>query len=140
MTGKRRKFVILIVAFSVITFGWITIGTGSEEVPYVSINELKRNGDQFHQNQFRLGGYVENGSISYMDDHLIVEFTLTQEESILPIRYEGLTPDMFKDDAEVIVVGRMEEDIFVADQLMTKCASRYEVDVMAPDSPNLPEI
>ena len=140
MPGQRRKFVILIVAFSIITFGWITIGTSSEEVPYVSIGELKSNGEQYHQNQFRLGGYVENGSISYMDDHLSVNFTLTQEEANLPIRYEGLTPDMFKDDAEVIVVGRMEEDVFVADQLMTKCASRYEVDVMTPDSPNHPEI
>jgi len=140
MPGQRRKFVILIVAFSVITFGWITIGTSSEEVPYVSINDLKNNGDNYHQTQFRLGGYVELGSITYKDDHLSVEFMLVQEESQLPIQYTGLTPDMFKDDAEVIVVGRMENDVFIADQLMTKCASRYEVDVTEPHSPLRPEI
>lgn len=140
MPGQRRKFVILIVAFSVITFGWITIGTSSEEVPYVSINDLKNNGEQYHQNQFRLGGYVEIGSITYIDDHLSVEFMLVQEEAQLPVQYTGLTPDMFKDDAEVIVVGRMEDDVFIADQLMTKCASRYEVDVTAPDSPLHPGI
>ena len=39
---------------------------------------------------------------------------------------------MFKDDAEVIVEGRLQGDLFVANNLMTKCASRYEVDLTEP--------
>ena len=33
---------------------------------------------------------------------------------------------MFKDKAEVIVEGNYVDGIFIADQLQTKCASRYE--------------
>ena len=132
MPNQRRKFVILIVAFTVVTFGWISIGTGAEEVPFVSIDQLLDHNNGLTQVNFRLGGYVEPGSISYSDDHLTVQFTMLQEESHLQVSYSGLTPDMFKDDAEVIIEGQLSGEIFVANNLMTKCASRYEVDLSEP--------
>ncbi len=132
MPGQRKKFIILIVAFSVVTFGWITIGAGSDEVPYVSIAQLVDTDHEWKQTRFRLGGYVDEGSIVYSNARRTVEFTLIQEDDQLPVRYEGLTPDMFKDDAEVIVLGQLDDGVFVADNLMTKCASRYEVDISEP--------
>lgn len=132
MPRQRRKFVVLIVAFTIVTFGWITIGTGADEVPYVSISHLLSEGHTMVQENFRLGGYVEEGSIVYADDHLTVEFTMLQEDARLKVRFTGLAPDMFKDDAEVIVEGRLQGDLFVANNLMTKCASRYEVDLTEP--------
>lgn len=132
MPRQRRKFVVLIVAFTVVTFGWITIGTGADEVPYVSISHLLNESSSMVQNNFRLGGYVEEGSIVYADDHLTVEFIMVQEESRLKVSFTGLAPDMFKDDAEVIIEGQLHGDLFVADNLMTKCASRYEVDLTEP--------
>ena len=132
MPRQRRKFVVLIVTFTIVTFGWITVGTGAEEVPFVSIEHLLNEGHTMIQENFRLGGYVEEGSIVYADDHLSVEFTMVQEESRLKVRFTGLAPDMFKDDAEVIVEGQLRGELFVADNLMTKCASRYEVDLTEP--------
>ena len=132
MPGQRKKFIILIVAFSVVTFGWITIGAGSEEVPYVSIAQLVETGADWKQTRFRLGGNVDEGSIVYSNARRTVEFTLIQEGDRLPVRYEGLTPDMFRDEAEVIVLGQLDDGVFVADNLMTKCASRYEVDISEP--------
>ena len=132
MQSQRRKFAILIVSFTVITFGWISIGTGAEEVPYVSIEQLRTDGKDMSQTQFRLGGYVVPGTINYSDDHLSVNFTMVQEDAELMVRFKGLPPDMFKDDAEVIIEGSMEGETFVADNLMTKCASRYEADLSEP--------
>ena len=132
MQSQRRKFVILIVAFSVVTFGWITIGTGADEVPYLSIEQLLTEGHAMPQENFRLGGYVQEGSIIYADDRLSVEFTMLQEDTHLKVHYKGLTPDMFRDDAEVIVEGQLVGELFVANNLMTKCASRYEADLSDP--------
>ena len=133
MPGQRKKFIILIVAFTVVTFGWITIGTGSEEVPYVSIAQLVETDSDWKQTRFRLGGYVHEGSIVYSNARRTVEFMLVQEDDRLPVRFEGLTPDMFKDNAEVIVLGQLDGGVFVADNLMTKCASRYEVEITEPE-------
>jgi cytochrome c-type biogenesis protein CcmE len=129
MKSQRLKFVILIVVVAAITFGWIVIGTGDEEVPYVSISELREKEGTWKQRRFRLGGMVEIGSIAYSPDRLSVEFIMLQGEEQLQVHYKGLTPDMFKDEAEVIVEGEYKDGVFLADNLITKCASRYEVEL-----------
>ena len=134
MDSQRRKFVILIVVVSLITFGWITVGTGTEEVPYVSIEELLEKQGTWKQDRFRMGGLVKEGSIAYSSDRLHVEFTIFQDDDRLSVHYTGLTPDMFRDGAEVIIEGQFHEGVFLADNLMTKCASRYEVDLMDPSA------
>jgi cytochrome c-type biogenesis protein CcmE len=140
MKRQRVKFIILIAAVAVIAAGWITIGTGGEEVPYVSIAELLEKKDSWKQDRFRLGGRIEEGSITYAPDRLSVDFVLIQGETDLPVHYNGLTPDMFKDDAEVIVIGRLNGENFHAEELMTKCASRYEVEYTGKDPDNSAEI
>ncbi len=134
MQNQRMKFVALILVVAVITVGWIVTGTGPEEVPYVSIKQLQSNAGQWQQNRIRLGGLVEDGSISYSDDRLNVDFIIKQEQAQLPVRYRGLTPDMFAEGAEVIIEGNLEGEVFMADNLMTKCASRYEAEIIDPQA------
>lgn len=134
MQNQRKKFVVLIMVVTVITVGWIVIGTGPEEVPYVSIMELRSTEGQWKQTRFRLGGLVEDGSISYSGDRLNVNFIIKQDQAQLPVRYRGLTPDMFAEGAEVIIEGKLEGEVFMADNLMTKCASRYEAEIIDPQA------
>lgn len=134
MKSQRLKFAILIVVIVSLTFGWIVISTGEEEVPYVSITELLEKEGAWKQKRFRLGGLVEIGSIAYSPDRLSVNFIMSQGEARLLVHYTGLTPDMFKDEAEVIVEGEYNEGVFLADNLMTKCASRYEVEISETDN------
>lgn len=134
MDNQRVKFSALIIAVAVITIGWITVGTGSEEVPYVSIDELTQKQGEWTQNRFRMGGLVEAGSIVYSENNLRVDFVIHQDDSRLQVTYKGLPPDMFKDGAEVIIEGGYKENVFIADNLMTKCASRYEEDLTAPEN------
>jgi cytochrome c-type biogenesis protein CcmE len=45
----------------------------------------------------------------------------------LPIVYNGEVPDLLKDEAQAIVIGRMGEDgIFYAEELQLKCPTKYE--------------
>ncbi len=131
---QNKKFVALIMVVAVVTVGWIVIGTGPEEVPYVSIKELQSSEGQWKQNRIRLGGLVEDGSISYSGDRLNVDFIIKQDQAHLPVRYRGLTPDMFAEGAEVIIEGKLEGEVFMADNLMTKCASRYEAEIIDPQA------
>ena len=128
MKNQRLKFVILIAAATLIVFGWLTIGTEEEEVPYVSIAELHENQDTWEQHRLRLGGLVEAGSIVHSADRLSVDFVMIQGDKGLPVHYSGLTPDLFQESVEVIIEGEFRDGVFTADNLMTKCASRYEVE------------
>ncbi len=134
MDNQRAKFSALIIAVAVIAIGWITVGTGTEEVPYVSITELVDNQANWTQDRFRMGGLVEEGSIVYSENNLRVDFVLHQGASRLQVSYLGLPPDMFTDGAEVIIEGEYKNEVFTADNLMTKCASRYEQDPTEPDN------
>ena len=134
MKSQRPKFAIFIAATALIVFGWLTIGTDEEKVPYVSIAELHENQDTWNQNRFRLGGLVEAGSIIYSTDRLSVDFAMVQGRERLPVHYSGLTPDLFKDSVEVIIEGEFRDGVFTADNLMTKCASRYEVELTGEDA------
>ena len=134
MKSRQMKFTVLIVAATLVIFGWLTVGTEAEEVPYVSIAELHENQDTWQQHRFRLGGLVEAGSIAYSADRLSVDFVMVQGNERLPVHYSGLTPDLFKDSAEVIIEGEYRDSVFTADNLMTKCASRYEVELAGEDT------
>lgn len=123
----QQKFIIVIVSLAALLMAWISFEFQAEEVPFVSVSDLLEKSHEFSQQRFRLGGQVEEGSINYSDDHLTVFFTLKQGESTLAVEYEETAlPDLFKDGAEVIVEGAYINGKLNADNLMTKCASRYE--------------
>ena len=124
---SNLKFIIAILGLSIISISWIVIDFESEEVPFISISDLLKHHNLYSQEKFRLGGNVKIGSISYSDDRLDIYFKLKQGESILRVKHHSAAvPDLFKDGSEVIVEGIYQNDIFEAENLMTKCASRYE--------------
>ncbi len=123
----QKKFAIVIAAFAVVVVGWISIDFKSDEVPYISVSDLLENTREFSQDRFRLGGNVSDGSIEYSKDRLTVNFALEQGNRMIPVEYTSAAlPDLFGDGAEVIVEGEYDGKLFTADNLMTKCASRYE--------------
>ena len=46
----------------------------------------------------------------------------------LPVRYNGILPDMFAAGRDVIVEGRVEDGVFHAKALLTTCPSKYEAE------------
>ena len=85
----------------------------------------------------RVSGYVQAGSIQKDNSQSQVEFLVFEKESdqTLPVIYQGIIPDTFKDNAEVLVEGmyRSEEGRFHANVLLAKCPSKYEA--LGPEHP-----
>tara|TARA_Y100000588_G_scaffold73904_1_gene76553 strand:+ start:260 stop:625 length:366 start_codon:yes stop_codon:yes gene_type:complete len=110
-----------------LTIGWISVDFQAATVPYISIEDLTCNFDSFKQKRFRLGGIVQNESINYSNDKLTVNFILKQGDYSLSVKHKSAAiPDLFGNNAEVIIEGSYDKSMFIADNLMTKCASRYE--------------
>jgi cytochrome c-type biogenesis protein CcmE len=89
----------------------------------------------------RLVGFVAEGSIAEERERLVTRFTLRSEsgERTLPVRFEGVTPDLFRDGTQLVATGRIESDgTFHATDLMTKCPSKYEGVERVPESPSEP--
>ena len=73
----------------------------------------------------RLGGMVEEGSIRQAKDGVTIRFIVSDGEGRIPVRYTGITPDLFREGSGVVAEGRMEGDTFIADEILAKHDERY---------------
>jgi len=92
---------------------------------YVTIQELQTL-DGRYSKRLRVAGNVLPGSIHRQGTR--VEFTLTENDRLLPVVYQGTEapPDTFKDDSQALAEGTFGKDgVFHASQLQAKCASKY---------------
>lgn len=74
----------------------------------------------------RLGGMVEVGSIKTQPDGVTKTFVVGDGKARVPVRYTGITPDLFVEGSGVVADGRLEPDgTFVADTLLAKHDENY---------------
>ena len=68
---------------------------------------------------------VEPGSLKQAGDGVTISFIVGDGEGRVPVRYRGITPDLFREGSGVVAEGRMEGKIFVADNILAKHDERY---------------
>ena len=73
----------------------------------------------------RLGGMVEKGSIRQAGDGVTIAFVVEDGAARVPVRYRGITPDLFREGSGVVAEGRMQGGTFVADTILAKHDERY---------------
>jgi len=133
----KKRFPVVIIGIALLLVLWVILGFEGNELPYVTIQELKETIPANPDKRFRIGGVVQEGSISRdSQDQLALTFAIEQGDESLPVNYHKIVPDMFKEETEVIIEGYYVDGTFQADNLMTKCASRYEGDLQNSDSYN----
>ena len=72
---------------------------------------------------FRLGGLVEAGSVRR--DGVSVHFVVTDTAMTVPVRYEGILPDLFKEGKGVVAQGKLQGGEFVASEVLAKHDENY---------------
>ena len=128
-----------IVALLLGWFAWTNLREGVAFQYYQSLDEFIAQGAALEGQALRVHGYVANESIHRNLDAKHVRFTVQNDPPhaglaagrTLDVLYLGLdTPDMFKDGAEVVLEGRLQhhdtETVFLADNVMAKCPSKFE--------------
>ena len=124
------KFIVTIgtlVFVSILWIVYITSNPNKSQPGMIRFLSLDKIDSVKETERIRLGGLVKTGSIQVSkNNQLECSFELNQGEKYISVNFNGTRPDLFKDKAEVIVEGNYVDGIFVADQLQTKCASRYE--------------
>ena len=72
---------------------------------------------------FRLGGLVEAGSLKVDGTH--VQFVITDTAKMVPVRFEGILPDLFKEGKGVVAQGQLHDGVFVALEVLAKHDENY---------------
>jgi cytochrome c-type biogenesis protein CcmE len=75
---------------------------------------------------FRIGGLVEAGSLQRIPNSLDVKFIVTDTAQRLPVEYNGLLPDLFKEGKGVVAQGTVGADgVFHASEVLAKHDENY---------------
>lgn len=114
---------VLLAAVGVLIFN----AMGSSMAYFQTVGELNASGKGLDGEQIRVGGGVQPGSIKEraLSDEL--RFTITDGTNTLPVVYDGVVPDIFQEDVEVVAEGTIGPDgTLVATKLLTKCPSRFD--------------
>lgn len=75
----------------------------------------------------RAGGMVVNGSVVRSTEDLSVRFVISDTASAeVPIEYDGILPDLFREGQGIIAKGKLNADgIFVAEEVLAKHDENY---------------
>jgi cytochrome c-type biogenesis protein CcmE len=75
--------------------------------------------------RIRLGGLVKTGSL-VRDDNLKIRFEVTDGKSELPVSYQGVLPDLFREGQGVVAEGALDgAGVFNADTILAKHDETY---------------
>ncbi len=135
MTQTQKKlsvaFVILAAAVGYLCYAGVQAGRSF----YLSVDEFSADA-QYLPLRVRLHGAVGAEGLYIDPDDRTAAFILLGKTDKLKVEYSGPIPDTFRAGGEVVVAGRMGENgTFQAEELLTKCASKYEMKKTAAEKP-----
>lgn len=83
-------------------------------------------GEAPKETAFRLGGLVETGSLQRSADGMRVRFSVTDQVQQVPVTYQGLLPDLFREGKGVVVSGKLQTGgVFHASEVLAKHDENY---------------
>jgi cytochrome c-type biogenesis protein CcmE len=113
----------------ILSFGGLLYSTLSEGTEYYKhVDEVMGQPDGWYGKKLQLHGYVVPNSILKRKNSLEYRFQVQSNGQIVSATYNGVVPDTFKDDAEVVLKGTLSPEGFhvTPNGVMAKCPSKYE--------------
>jgi cytochrome c-type biogenesis protein CcmE len=124
-TRKRRLLLILaLVAAAAIATALVAMAL-QRNVAYLYTPSEVLSGEAGKRARFRLGGMVEAGSFRRAEGSMEAHFRVDDGDAQLPVVYNGILPDLFREKQAVIATGRMQGDTFVAEEVLAKHDETY---------------
>ena len=123
---KQRLYALIAVLIGSLLATWLVVSALSENMNlFYSPSEILE-ADIDENVLIRAGGMVKQGSIKKSKDSLNVRFTVTDYQNELIINYEGILPDLFDENAGVVVRGNLKTDgSFKAIEVLAKHDENY---------------
>jgi cytochrome c-type biogenesis protein CcmE len=126
MTRKKRRLVLIGSSLSVLAVAVALILSAMRQsiVFFNSPTEIAEH-RAAPGARVRMGGLVKDGSIK-RDAGLHVSFVVTDGKSDVPVTYQGIVPDLFREGQGVVVEGKIGQgNVFAADTVLAKHDERY---------------
>jgi len=97
-------------------------------IQYVSLDEASRS-----QRMVQVLGKIDFSRVQYDNDKKRLEFAIYDAEAKdsvsaprMPVYFYGVVPGNFDQAKSVVLKGKPDNGVFVADQMLVKCPSKYQ--------------
>ena len=122
---KKRRIQIIVLAFVALALSASLIGYGFRD----GINFYRDPTDVIAapppaNEVFRLGGFVEEGSLVRGESETIT-FNVTDGAEVIPVTYTGILPDLFGENQGMIGTGKYVNGTFEAIEILAKHDETY---------------
>ena len=129
MIRKNRLNKIYLIIFFLLSVGLITffiLRALEKNIDlYLTPSDVKA-ADFNQPDDFKLGGMVKVGSLEKLGG-LEISFVVTDFESEMIVIYEGVLPNLFKENSGVVATGTLntEQNQFIAKEILAKHDENY---------------
>lgn len=124
MTRKQRRLTLIAVGGIVLALAaMLTLSALRDSITFfASPSELVDNPPPPGK-RLRIGGLVKEGSIS--KEGVLVRFEVTDGAKSVPVRYQGMLPDLFREKQGVVAEGTFDDGVFTARTILAKHDENY---------------
>jgi cytochrome c-type biogenesis protein CcmE len=126
MTRKKRRAILIVAGLALIgASAGLTLRAFQSNITFFMspsdvLSNLPKPGTRF-----RLGGLVESGTY-HIGPGTLSTFRLTDGAKSLPVVYNDIPPDLFKEGQGAIAEGHLAPDgVFIADKVLAKHDEKY---------------
>ncbi len=127
MTRKRRRLIAVLAGLGMLGVAAALVLTAFSDnlVFFYSPSDLKTKAVP-EGRRVRIGGLVENASVTKAGDGKSVRFRITDGQNDVAVAYVGALPDLFREGQGVVVEGALGKDGVVAAQtVLAKHDEKY---------------
>ena len=125
---KLKRFSFLLVAFlSIALATFFVLKALDQKIVFFYTPSKLFEKEEDKMQYIRVGGLVKEKSINFSDDGLKVNFMITDNKKTVNVVFEGILPDLFRENQGVVAEGRFnkEKKIFLAEKVLAKHDENY---------------
>lgn len=126
MTRKQRRFALIAGGVSVLAVAvLLVLGALRDSIVFFNSPTDVAEKHVLPGARIRLGGLVAPGSVQ-RGDNLSIRFEVTDGSHGIPVTYQGILPDLFREGQGVVAEGALDGvGVFKADNVLAKHDERY---------------
>ena len=119
---KRIYSILFVLLFSVSGISLILYSLNSNLDYFFTPTELKQENIPTDK-RIKVGGMVQKDSVERNLSK--ISFVITDYENSIKVTYDGIVPDLFKEESGVVVLGYQKNQMIYAEEVLAKHDENY---------------
>lgn len=127
LTNNRKIAVIVSIILVAGSLGYLAFGNFGQNIVYfVTPSEVKAFPPESYSKKVRVGGMVVKNTLKTQADPVGLTFELTDGAATIPVTFQGIPPDLFKEGQGAVVEGQwVNGQTFHSTMIMAKHSEDY---------------